>query len=299
MTAESDPSGLAALTALSPLDGRYAAKVAALAPHFSEYGLIRHRVRVELAWLVALADEPAMPEVAPFSAQTRARDRRRDARVRAGRRRARQGDRAHDQPRRQGGRVLAEGALRRRAGDRARRASSSTSPARPRTSTTSRTALVLAQARDATCCCRRCATIAADLRALAHAHAARADALAHARPAGDADHARQGDGQRLRAARARRSPRSSACRSRARSTAPSATTTRTSSPIRTSTGSSSPRASSTALGLEFNPVHDADRAARLHGRAASTPIARANTDPDRPRPRRLGLRLARLLPADA
>ena len=60
-----------ALTALSPLDGRYASKVAALAAHFSEYGLIRHRVRVELAWLTALADEPAIAEVAPFSAATR------------------------------------------------------------------------------------------------------------------------------------------------------------------------------------------------------------------------------------
>ena len=55
MSSEADQN---ALTALSPLDGRYAAKVAALSPHFSEFGLIRHRVRVELAWLVALADEP-------------------------------------------------------------------------------------------------------------------------------------------------------------------------------------------------------------------------------------------------
>ena len=47
-----------ALTALSPLDGRYAAKVAALREHFSEFGLIRARVRVEIAWLLALADEP-------------------------------------------------------------------------------------------------------------------------------------------------------------------------------------------------------------------------------------------------
>jgi adenylosuccinate lyase len=60
-----------ALTALSPLDGRYAARVAALAPHFSEYGLVRHRVQVELAWLVALSDEPAIGEVAPFGAATR------------------------------------------------------------------------------------------------------------------------------------------------------------------------------------------------------------------------------------
>jgi adenylosuccinate lyase len=60
-----------ALTALSPLDGRYAGKVAALAAQFSEYGLIRHRVRVELAWLAALADETALAEIAPFSKPAR------------------------------------------------------------------------------------------------------------------------------------------------------------------------------------------------------------------------------------
>ena len=61
-----------ALTALSPLDGRYAGKVAALGEHFSEFGLVRHRVRVEIAWLIALSDEPAIPEVPPFSAAARA-----------------------------------------------------------------------------------------------------------------------------------------------------------------------------------------------------------------------------------
>jgi len=66
------PVSLAVLTALSPLDGRYRRKVASLAPYFSEYGLIRYRVQVELAWLQALADEPAVAEVAPFSAATRA-----------------------------------------------------------------------------------------------------------------------------------------------------------------------------------------------------------------------------------
>ncbi len=60
-----------ALTALSPLDGRYAGKVAALSPHFSEYGLVRHRIRVELAWLVALADEAAIAELPPFSFDAR------------------------------------------------------------------------------------------------------------------------------------------------------------------------------------------------------------------------------------
>ena len=60
-----------ALCALSPLDGRYAGKVAALAEHFSEFGLMRARVRVEIAWLVALSDAPEIPEVAPFSAAAR------------------------------------------------------------------------------------------------------------------------------------------------------------------------------------------------------------------------------------
>jgi adenylosuccinate lyase len=55
-----------ALTALSPLDGRYRTKVAALAEYFSEFALIRQRVRIELAWLQALAAEPAIAEVPPF-----------------------------------------------------------------------------------------------------------------------------------------------------------------------------------------------------------------------------------------
>ena len=61
-----------ALTALSPLDGRYAAKVAPLAAHFSEFGLIRARVRIEAAWLVALSEEPRIGEIAPFGVEARA-----------------------------------------------------------------------------------------------------------------------------------------------------------------------------------------------------------------------------------
>ena len=56
----------AALLALSPLDGRYAAKVDALRPIFSEYGLIHARVRVEIEWLIALAAEPAITELPAF-----------------------------------------------------------------------------------------------------------------------------------------------------------------------------------------------------------------------------------------
>lgn len=60
-----------ALTALSPLDGRYKAKVAPLARIFSECGLMRARVRVEIAWLIALSDEPRIAEIPSFSAEAR------------------------------------------------------------------------------------------------------------------------------------------------------------------------------------------------------------------------------------
>ncbi|MCK9381709.1 MAG: adenylosuccinate lyase [Sulfuritalea sp.] len=58
---------LTALTALSPLDGRYAAKVESLRIHFSEYGLIRNRVRVEIEWLKALAAAREITECPAFS----------------------------------------------------------------------------------------------------------------------------------------------------------------------------------------------------------------------------------------
>ncbi len=61
---------LHALTALSPLDGRYAGKVDALRPQFSEYGLIRRRLQVEIEWLKALAAEPHFAEIPAFSAAT-------------------------------------------------------------------------------------------------------------------------------------------------------------------------------------------------------------------------------------
>jgi adenylosuccinate lyase len=55
------------LKALSPADGRYAGKVDGLRDIFSEYGLIRYRVLVEVRWLQCLADEPAIPELGPLS----------------------------------------------------------------------------------------------------------------------------------------------------------------------------------------------------------------------------------------
>ncbi|HEX6999281.1 MAG TPA: adenylosuccinate lyase [Gammaproteobacteria bacterium] len=55
------------LTALSPLDGRYAPKVAPLRPYLSEFALIRYRVLIEVRWLQHLADEPSVPELEPLA----------------------------------------------------------------------------------------------------------------------------------------------------------------------------------------------------------------------------------------
>ena len=61
------------LLALSPLDGRYAGKVDALRPIFSEYGLIKARVKVEVEWLLALAAHPAIVELEDFGDAARQR----------------------------------------------------------------------------------------------------------------------------------------------------------------------------------------------------------------------------------
>lgn len=59
-----------AITALSPLDGRYSNKVESLRQYFSEFALIRYRVQVEIAWFKALSHETKITEVSPFSIQT-------------------------------------------------------------------------------------------------------------------------------------------------------------------------------------------------------------------------------------
>ena len=63
------------LTALSPLDGRYAGKVAALRPLLSEYGLMHRRVQVEVEWFIALSDA-GFKEFKPLSSAARSRLRR-------------------------------------------------------------------------------------------------------------------------------------------------------------------------------------------------------------------------------
>lgn len=62
-----DDLPLTSLTAVSPIDGRYGSKIASLRNIFSEYGLIRLRVRVEVQWLKSLAAHPQVPEVPALS----------------------------------------------------------------------------------------------------------------------------------------------------------------------------------------------------------------------------------------
>src|SRR5690606_17466811 len=63
---------LSSLTAVSPVDGRYGSKTASLRNIFSEYGLIRFRVQVEVRWLQCLAAHSGIPEIGPFSDQANA-----------------------------------------------------------------------------------------------------------------------------------------------------------------------------------------------------------------------------------
>ena len=59
------------LTAVSPIDGRYANKCAELQEVFSEYGLIKRRILVECTWLEALCDAKEIKDCKPLSAKER------------------------------------------------------------------------------------------------------------------------------------------------------------------------------------------------------------------------------------
>ena len=63
---------LSSISALSPVDGRYGSKTAALRPYFSEFGLIYNRVLVEVRWLQRLAEHPQIDEVTPLSDEANA-----------------------------------------------------------------------------------------------------------------------------------------------------------------------------------------------------------------------------------
>lgn len=62
-----------ALLAVSPIDGRYRARTRSLVAYFSEYALIHYRVRIEIEWLLALADNPAIDAIGPLDPAGRQR----------------------------------------------------------------------------------------------------------------------------------------------------------------------------------------------------------------------------------
>lgn len=63
---------LSSLTAVSPIDGRYSDKVSLLRPIFSEFGLLKYRIQVEVCWLQKLAACADIQEVPTFSAEAKA-----------------------------------------------------------------------------------------------------------------------------------------------------------------------------------------------------------------------------------
>ena len=67
------PPALSELTALSPLDGRYSSKTAALRPYFSEYALIYYRIHVEIEWLIHLSMQAGITELPEFSVDSKNR----------------------------------------------------------------------------------------------------------------------------------------------------------------------------------------------------------------------------------
>ena len=93
------------LTAISPVDGRYRNQTEKLADYFSEYALIRYRIRVEVEYFIALCELP-LPELSGVEIRSAAGAL---PRFLGGGCTACQGDRSHDQPRRQGDRIYSEG----------------------------------------------------------------------------------------------------------------------------------------------------------------------------------------------
>ena len=260
------------LSALSPLDGRYADKLAALRPWLSEFGLMRCRVRVEVEWFIALASAGLAELAPPGPAANRVPEPPR-RRLLGRRRRGDQGDRAAHQPRRQGGRVLARRALRREptlAGATGFIHFACTSEDINNTSH----ALMLEAARREVLLPALDALVAR-LAALAQRARGAADAGANARPDGDADDARQGDRQRRGAAgaRARRHRRGRDARQDERRGRQLQRPRRGVSRVRLAGVRAPRRRGSPRPGVQR--PHDADRAARRDRRRCSTPSSAA------------------------
>ncbi len=85
------------LSALSPLDGRYAGRMATLRPLMSEFGLMQRRVQVEVEWFIALSDA-GFAEFKPLASRHAWLPAQPGAALFRSRRPGHQGHRAHHQP---------------------------------------------------------------------------------------------------------------------------------------------------------------------------------------------------------
>ena len=270
-----DAAENARLTALSPLDGRYAGKVDALREQFSEFALIRQRVRVEIAWLAALAAEPAIAEVPPFSAAAQRGDRTRSPRSfsadDAARVKAIERTTNHDV------KAVEYWLKERFAGvpEIARVAEFIHFACTSEDINNLAYGIALARGAARRRCCRCCEAIAADLRALAHAHAdVPMLARTHGQPATPTTLGKE-IANVVRAARARRS------RAFARAAAQGQDERRRRQLQRARRrlsrrrlGAASPRSVVDEPRARVQSVHDADRAARLHRRVLRRARAR-------------------------
>ena len=255
------------LSALSPLDGRYHKQLAPLAAYCSEAALIRYRVRVEIEWLIALAQDPALAELRPFSTKAVAELRQAAADfAEADAARVKEIEAAPITTSRR-----SSTGCRERFAARCRGAHGSNgciSAAPRRTSTISRYALMLT-ARARRCCCRRSMRWSASCGALAHRYA---DVAMLARTHGQAATPTT-VGKEIAnvvaacSARARASPQSHARQDQRRR----GQFQRAPRGLSRFDWAGFARAFVESLRLEFNRLHHADRAARLDGRVLSTP----------------------------
>ncbi len=108
---QSCPMSLSSISALSPLDGRYAAKLSALRPIMSEQGYMHRRVQVEITWFIALSDA-GFAEFSPLSEGARTYLHSLVSNFSRSRCGSDQGDREDHQPRREGRGILDQGQVR-------------------------------------------------------------------------------------------------------------------------------------------------------------------------------------------
>ena len=169
-SAAAPSAALSPISALSPLDGRYAGRLGQLRPFMSELGYMHRRVQVEIAWFIALSDAGSCRVQAAVARRTHLPPGPGE-KLQRGRWPGHQGHREDHQPRRESRGVLDQVANSKPGPSWRKPPSSCTSPAPAKTSTTPATRCS-SRAGATRCCCPRWTRVIAKLREMAHAFAA-------------------------------------------------------------------------------------------------------------------------------